>query len=410
MARAHILIYFIVIAAITTASSPAQESTGLYGVVRSQLPEGSFGDPVARAVVTALDNMERVVARSVTAENGAYRLALPAGGYRLTVEHHAYRKFDTSRPVLLVQEGHFTLFNVGLSPKAGGIARLKGRVVAEGDRPVAGADITVTDSDGREVVRSVSEEDGSFSLEVTPGTYKVAAALGENESAPSEPVTIGEGEESDVSLVITPMDRPPGTLQGLVRARAEGGAPGKPIPGATVTATSEDAAVSVPARTNAIGFYQLTVPPGSYRVSVSHADFETAESGQVIDVGSESVRTWNTLLQPLAAGEAVPTCRRQFQVGVGSTYGERHIIYLQITKPGTLSVGYRWAGDAGKLALLVRRPDGQTLRVDGRSPLQLTEIIETGLIAVGSQWEFTVANFGGGRADGTLSVSFPCER
>jgi len=50
------------------------------------------------------------------------------------------------------------------------------------------------------------------------------------------------------------------------------------------------------------------------------------------------------------------------------------------------------------------------LRVDGRSPLRLTIQVRQEQIARGFQWEIGVANFGGGSAQGTLSVSFPCER
>lgn len=401
----------VIIAAAFAVPAAAQDASGIYGVVRSQSPDGSFGAAIEKALVSALDEAGTVVARSYSTENGAYRLTVPSGNYRLVAEHHAYKRFDTERPVLLVQEQHFTLFNVGLEPVGPGLASIRGKVEAEDGGAIAGATVNIYDNSGDGVAQVECDADGRFFIEVTPGNYRLAAGHGDRSSGAPLSVSVGESEEVEVSITINPKVGKPGVLQGLVRARAEGGATGKPIPGVVVTASNEDGTVGLSATTNEIGFYKMSLPPGRYRAGASHPDYQATGSGQQpLVVVSDAVQTWNALMQPKDITGVVQTCRRQFKVGVGSSYGERHIIYLRINRPGPLNVTYRWEGDASRLALIVRRPDGVPLRIDGKSPLQLSAGVTTELIALASQWEFIVANFGGGRADGSLTVNYPCER
>ncbi len=386
----------------------AQDSNGVYGVVRTGTPDGAFGEPVAGAVVAAIDESGKVAARAITASNGAYRLVVPPGDYRLVAEHPSFEPFDTGEAVLLVQERHFTLFNIGMAPAAApGIA---GRVLSPNGEPAVGAEAVVTDAAGEEVARFAAGAEGRFSGELPPGEYLVGAQCEGFESGEAVPVTVAEGIAAEATLRLAGPE-PRGGFQGLIRARAEGGAAGRPIQGAEVTATNEGGTASRSATSNEIGFYRLLVAPGRWHLSASHPDFEPADSGPPgLEAEAEGMRTWNTLLRPLVPISGIGTCRRQFPIGIGSSYGERHIVYLRVRHPGTVTAVFRWSGDAAGLALIVRGPDGVPLRVDGRSPLRLTIQVRQEQIARGFQWEIGVANFGGGSAQGTLSVSFPCER
>ena len=410
MFRGRLVLFFLLISA-GFSSAYQQDSSGIYGVVRLQNPDGSFGDPIEKAAVAAIDFADRVVASSVTAENGSYRLVVPAGNYRLTAAHPAYKDFDTERAIILVQERHFTLFNIGLGLKSGETGTAGGRVVTEVGEPAVGATVTVLDSTGETVIDVSADEAGAFTVELVPGDYLFSASLDDAATRTAKHVKISEGEETQVVLILAEDSLPPGTLQGIMRARAEGGSPGRPIQSAVVTAKDGDGIVQATTQTNEIGFYKLSLAPGRYLASVAHPDFETTDSGdQNLEIESESIATWNALLKPAAPTAMVQTCRRQYNINIGTSYGERHVVFQRILKPGNLVMTYRWSGDAGKLALTVRAPDGKSQRLDGSSPLRLTVTVQPEVIAAGTQWEISILNFSGGRADGTLLIEFPCER
>ena len=403
---AYALLAVLVFAAVCAA----QEESGIYGVVRALSPDGLYGEPIANAVVSAVDGEGRAVARSETGLNGAYRLVVSPGSYRLTSQHPAYGSFDTGGSVLLVQDGHFTLFNIGMEPKASGIGSIAGTVLNAGGEPVAAAQVVVRGTAGEEVAVVESGPDGGFYIELVPGDYSVSAehpALG---AAEAVELSVEERSTAEVDLRLVPPAETLGGFQGLVRVQAEGGTAGRPIAGAQVTATGENS-YSLTVRTNEIGFYKLNLPAGNYRLTVTHPDFESASSGdEPLAADGETVRAWNVLLRSRTPLVGVQTCRNQFPFQVGSSYGESHTVYLRVRNPGVLTLEYRWSGDANQLALIARGPDGVPRRVDGTSPLRLTISLGAELVALGFQWELSVRNFGGGRADGTLAVSYPCEK
>ena len=59
-------------------------------------------------------------------------------------------------------------------------------------RSLSGVEVRVTDSDGRLVGEAVTLSDGSFAVDVPPGTYRVTAAAG--------PVGVGLPDEATVSV------------------------------------------------------------------------------------------------------------------------------------------------------------------------------------------------------------------
>ena len=403
---AYVLLAVLAVSAMATA----QEESGIYGVVRALSPDGLYGDAVSNAVVSAVDGEGRTVARSVTGPNGAYRLVVRPGSYRLISQHPAYASFDTGSTVLLVQDGHFTLFNIGLEPKAAGIGSITGQVLSASGEPAVGAVVVVLRQDGEEVARVDTGPEGGFAIELVPGSYLLSAEHPLLGTSDSIDLSVEERETAEVELTLTSPAEVPGGFQGLVRVQAEGGAAGRPIAGAEVTATGEGG-FSQKVTTNEIGFYKLNLPAGSYRLTVTHPDFEPETSGgEPLVAEDETVRAWNVLLRSRAPLAGVQTCRSQFPFQVGSSYGESHTIYLSVRNPGVLTLEYRWSGDANQLALIARGPDGVPRRVDGTSPLRLTISLGAELVALGFQWELSVRNFGGGRADGTLVVSYPCDK
>ncbi|HUX08266.1 MAG TPA: carboxypeptidase-like regulatory domain-containing protein [Acidobacteriota bacterium] len=387
-----------------------QEESGIYGVVRSLTPDGLYGEPLAGAAVTAFDSEGSRVTRSITEPNGAYRLVVPPGNYRLTARHPAFADFDTAGAVLLVQSGHFTLFNIGMQPRESGIGAINGLVIDNDGQPVAAADVVLSDQEGTEVTRIETGGSGEFSMDVAPGSYRIGSEHPIRGVAEPIGVEVRNGATVEMQIRLTPPPEPLGSFQGLIRVRAEGGAAGRPIVGAEVFATGEGG-LRLGASTNEIGFYKISLPSGRYRLSVSHPDFVTAGSGEgPLAVVSDTVVTWNALLEPSVPLTGVQLCRDQFPVSIGSSYGELHTVFLRVNSPGPVNIVYRWVGDARELALIALGPDGVPRRVDGVSPLRLTTEVSNELIALGFQWEISVRNFGGGRAEGTVTISYPCKK
>lgn len=404
------LIFAVAMLFLSLSISPAQENSGIYGVVRAQSPNGLLGSPVAGVLVSAHNSEGEVIARSVTNVSGAYRLVVPFGSYRLTAAHPAYRVFDTGGTILFVQSGHFTLFNISLEPREQGIGEIRGYVRDPSGEPVANALVLVLDENDEEETRVATGDDGGYSIELPPGVYKLAAEHPENGRSDQQEISLREGDNLEISIAMKAAAEPTGGFQGLVRARAAGGAAGRPITGAVVTAGSEDGAITRSVTTNNIGFYKLTLPPGRYKIAVAHQDFEPFDSGDELMSAEERINTWNALLQPVAPLTDAPTCREQFRVSVGQSYGERHSVFLRVRHPGVISVVYRWSGDADTLALIVQGPDSVPRRIDGTSPLRLSVQVQAELLALGSQWQVDVRNFSGGGAEGTLTVNYPCEK
>lgn len=387
-----------------------QEESGIYGVVRSLTPDGLYGEPLAGVAVTAFDAEGVRITRSVTEPNGAYRLVVPPGNYRLTARHPAFADFDTAGAVLLVQSGHFTLFNIGMQSRESGIGAINGLVVDSNGQTVAAAEVVLTDEEGTEVTRVETGGSGEFSMDVAPGAYRIGSEHPLRGIAEPVGVEVRNGATVEMQIRLSPPPEPLGSFQGLIRARAEGGAAGRPIVGAEVSAEGEGG-LHLSASSNEIGFYKISLPSGRYKLTVSHPDFVSAGSGEEpLAVDSDTVVTWNALLEPSVPLSGIQLCRDQFPVSIGSSYGERHTVFLPVSSPGPVSIVYRWVGDARELALIASGPDGVPRRVDGVTPLRLTAMVSNELIALGFQWEISVRNFSGGRAEGTLTISYPCRK
>lgn len=404
-----IISFLIIIAAQGLLFS--QDDSGIYGVVRSQNQNSETDSPVPEAVITALDSAGEMVARTIATRAGSYRLLVAPGQYRLKAENQDYLGFDTREVIIQVQKGHFTLFNIGMTQSVKRvISGLRGLVYSGGNLPLEGARVQISDQAGREIAAAVTSSSGEYEISLAAGRYSVTVV--HEDYPPLGPKDVEVGSEGFVELILSIKGslKPKGGIQGLIRARAEGGAAGKPVNGAVVSARQNDSGQTFTATSNNIGYYKFSLESGSYRLSVAHPDYETADNGAApLTVEAESMATWNALLTSKTPAGSVKTCRERYPVALGSSYGEKHSIFLRIESVGVLTVSYRWTGTANQIALLVTGPDGKSRRVDGRAPLSITTEVNTEHHAAGSQWEVTVINFGGGSAAGTISVSYPCQ-
>ncbi|MEZ4360932.1 MAG: carboxypeptidase regulatory-like domain-containing protein [Kofleriaceae bacterium] len=146
------------------AAAPAEsQEAKLTGVVFDDR-----GDPVAGAKVT-VETAEKT-GRAVTDSAGAYAIGeLPSGPAKLTIEVDGKQTREIS--VVLVEGGN-AVPGVRLEP-ALPPGELRGNVRARvGGKAIGGATIVITPGD----YKVVSEPDGTFSLEIPPGTYQMTTS------------------------------------------------------------------------------------------------------------------------------------------------------------------------------------------------------------------------------------------
>lgn len=137
---------------------------------------------------------------------------------------------------------------------------LDGFVVGEDGQPVAGAEVQA--QGGHTVPRTTTGTGGGFSLEVSNGTYVLAARQGERMGRIPHLLQVAPGETlKDLRITLGARSG----LLGTVTASPEGA----PVEGARLTASPSKQAGEVgSATTGADGRYTLELPPGDYDVVV----------------------------------------------------------------------------------------------------------------------------------------------
>lgn len=181
------------------------------------------------------------------------------------------------------------------------VAEIAGTVVDDGDRPIAGAKVTLT-LERVKVDPVVTDAGGGYVFKV-----KIGSAV---KRAPTEPpvVTIAEsaariGVEVDGkkpgSATVTPLKQdanvvppiklesklPPGQLKIFVKTIGSG----KPIANATVS-VSPNPGDRPPGETDRSGFVLVEVPPGTYKVTVKAPGMATQELDAVIDPNGVTIK------------------------------------------------------------------------------------------------------------------------
>ncbi|NUT42373.1 MAG: S8 family serine peptidase [Thermoactinospora sp.] len=180
-----------------------------------------------------------------------------------------------------------------------GLGELRGAVTAAGE-PVAGVTVALSGPLSRTVTTG---QDGTFAIpRLLPGAYTLTAGkFGYDRATAAATVVAGETATADVAMT----RQPAGTVTGTVTTA------GTPEAGATVAA----AGTPVSAVTDASGRYALTLPHGTYELTVtpvsrcsSAADAEVTVDGDVVEDVELPLRgdgfgyTCRAAAQPYVAG------------------------------------------------------------------------------------------------------------
>ncbi|PWS52172.1 MFS transporter [Streptomyces sp. FT05W] len=228
--------------------TPTVQGTPVRGVVR-----GAEGAPVARAAVTLISLGGRQLGRSVAQADGGYVLDAPgSGSYVLIASADGFQP-QASTVVVGDEPLAFDILLAGTSGLSGTVR------TDEGNAPVQGAMVLVTDVRGDVLATGVSGEAGEFAFgELVPGSVTVAVtAAGYRPLA--LPVEVGgQGvTRVDVSL------RSGALVRGVVRA----GSGRAPLNDARVTLIDAAGNVVATSTTGEDGVYAFTdLDAGEYSV------------------------------------------------------------------------------------------------------------------------------------------------
>lgn len=102
-----------------------------------------------------------------------------------------------------------------------------------------------------------------------------------------------------------------------------------------------------------------------------------------------------------------------YNFSVNSSFGDRDVFTFEVTTVGTIRVEAHWSSLVAApppLALILNGPGqvGYYQRVDGPSPLVVTQQVTPDILSRGTQWTASIVNFSrSGQASGTLRIDYP---
>jgi len=244
--------------------------------IRGHVYQDDGVTPIHDAWVSALDpTTRRWVAGDLTEQDGSYSVSPPSGSYKVqaSVDGWASQYYDG-----VYDFGQATTITLtapevrsGMDFVLQGAATISGHVYQDdGITPVPGARVSASEAQtGMHVGDDRTDQDGSYSISVASGSYKLKAeadgwvwqyydGVSDFDQASTVSVTAPEGR-SGIDFVL----QRGATITGHVYQ--EDGS--TPLAGAWVRAHDATRGEWVPpVDTDSAGFYSLTVPSGSYRV------------------------------------------------------------------------------------------------------------------------------------------------
>ena len=239
----------------STAATPVEPRLLSNAALLSGTVFGPARQPIAGAVLTALDPTGGEVLRTTTDHAGAYRLQFPSGGTFLVVVSTTGHEPAVS--TVSLAEGQLER-NFALDA-TGSVA---GYVRDAAGRPRGGVSVTIIDARGEVVAVAVTGPDGSYLLtDLNPGDYTLTAiSVGSKPAAYGVQLTNAGRTEVDIDLPAT------SALSGVVTSRSTGLA----VPDAAVALLDSHGMVLSTVLADDHGRYVFdAVTPGDYTVVAS---------------------------------------------------------------------------------------------------------------------------------------------
>ena len=250
----------------------------------SGLVSDGAGHPVAAAGIVARDLISGNTLRALTDEAGAFRLLLDASVYRLNAQKDGYFAGDSVQ-VDLRSEREVSLSAPLRLEKASGV--VSGRVVSSAGNPLFGARITACQGSRKSEI--LSDEQGSFQIKLSPGSWEIRAGKPGYSSTAVRTVAVPDGGSVQLSPDLV-LQANAAIFGGLVTDGARG------VPGVKITAQSADGTIFSGAA-NGKGSFSLSLPPGTYSVLFRHPGYLPAGPFQVGLAAGESLADFVVRMQ-----------------------------------------------------------------------------------------------------------------
>ena len=249
---------------------------------------GTVTDAETNATLSEVDvvveNGTETVGEATTDENGTYSVDVPATDLTVTASNATYA--PANETVGLDGSGDAATANISLALRNG---TLSGFVNATDDLgPPANATVTVTNETNATVAAVDANGNGSYTVELRPGSYDITAEAPDFLTDARTDLAIGPNATTDPGFALDPKAA---TLSGTVTNDSSG----DPVADATVAAGSASAATGTP------GSYSLAVDRGERTLTVSADGY--AESSTTLDLSANESREVNVSLTPTAVFE-----------------------------------------------------------------------------------------------------------
>ena len=227
--------------------------------------------PQVGVTVTAFDINDEPAGSAQTDDNGEYTITgLAAGTYRVLISPLPNTKpCDAGEAILTLVCNEDGVANFCLCPCPA--SNLSGKIICDRNgsvTPVADVSITITDPEGTVVGQLTSGPDGTYSIDLNPGSYTVAITPPANTTACDEiskDVIIECDVNSQADFCVCPCL--PSEITG--RVICEKGGTSAPIEGVTVRVLSSNNQEVASTTTEADGSYNIPgLNPGTYTVEV----------------------------------------------------------------------------------------------------------------------------------------------
>lgn len=232
------------------------------------------GAPIAEAVVEAYNPSGTRRGFTVTDAQGQYSMVLPPGGYKILAYDSArLYGFSFFREAISFDDAWLLTVRASQHSAAtfrlASASRITGSVSdAATGLPLGSITVYAYTAAGALVAATTTNANGSYSLSLPPGLYRLVAAdptrhfatgYGADASAfeTSTVITLGAGEQSNAQLAL---------FRGATIAGRVLDATGAPVANVIAAAYNLNGTVHASATTNADGTYEILVAPGTYKL------------------------------------------------------------------------------------------------------------------------------------------------